>query len=46
MKTGLLLEGGGMRCLYTAGILDIFMKNNIKIDGIVAVSAGALFVIK
>ena len=43
MKTGLLLEGGGMRCLYTAGILDIFMKNNIKIDGIVAVSAGALF---
>lgn len=43
MKTGLLLEGGGMRCLYTAGILDIFMKNNIKIDEIVAVSAGALF---
>lgn len=43
MKTGLLLEGGGMRGLYTAGILDVFMENNIKIDGIIGVSAGALF---
>lgn len=43
MKTGLLLEGGAMRGLYTAGVLDIFMENNIKIDGIVGVSAGALF---
>ena len=43
MKTGLLLEGGAMRGLYTAGVLDIFMENNIKIDGIVRVSAGALF---
>ena len=36
MKTGLLLEGGGMRGLYTAGILDVFMENNIKIDGIIS----------
>ncbi len=43
MKTGLLLEGGAMRGLYTAGVLDVFMKNNIHIDGIVSVSAGALF---
>lgn len=43
MKVGLLLEGGAMRGLYTAGVLDTFMKNNIKIDGIVGVSAGALF---
>ena len=43
MKTGLLLEGGAMRGMYTAGVLDIFMENNIKIDGIVGVSAGALF---
>lgn len=43
MKTGLLLEGGAMRGLYTAGVLDVFMENNIKIDGIVGVSAGALF---
>ena len=43
MKTGLLLEGGAMRGLYTAGVLDVFMENDIKIDGIVGVSAGALF---
>lgn len=43
MKTGLLLEGGAMREMYTAGVLDIFMENNIKIDGILGVSAGALF---
>ena len=43
MKVGLLLEGGGMRGLYTAGVLDVLMENNIEIDGIVGVSAGALF---
>ncbi len=43
MKTGLLLEGGAMRGLYTAGVLDVFMKNNIFFDGIIGVSAGALF---
>lgn len=43
MKTGLLLEGGAMRGMYTAGVLDIFMQKNIKIDGILGVSAGALF---
>lgn len=43
MKIGLLLEGGAMRGLYTTGVLDVFMENNIKIDGIVGVSAGALF---
>lgn len=43
MKTGLLLEGGAMRGMYTAGALDIFMENNIRIDGIIGVSAGALF---
>ena len=43
MKVGLLLEGGAMRGLYTAGVLDILMQNNISIDGIMGVSAGALF---
>ena len=43
MKIGLVLEGGAMRGIYTAGVLDIFMDNNIKIDGIVGVSAGILF---
>ena len=43
MKTGMVLEGGGMRCLFTAGILDVMMENDITVDGIVGVSAGALF---
>lgn len=43
MKVGLLLEGGAMRGLYTVGVLDILMDNNIKVDTIMGVSAGALF---
>lgn len=42
-KIGLVLEGGGLRGLYTAGVLDTFMDNNIEIDTIIGVSAGALF---
>ena len=42
-KVGLVLEGGAMRGMYTAGVLDVMLDNNIKIDGIVSVSAGALF---
>lgn len=40
---GLVLEGGSMRGLFTAGVLDVFMDENIHIDGIVGVSAGAIF---
>ena len=43
MKTGLVLEGGAMRGLFTAGITDVFLENNIKFDGTVGVSAGAAF---
>lgn len=43
MKTGLILEGGGMRGLFTAGILDVMMERDIRVDGIVGVSAGACF---
>lgn len=43
MKTGLVLEGGAMRGMFTAGVLDIFLDNDIKADCIVGVSAGALF---
>ena len=43
MKTCLILEGGAMRGMYTAGVLDIFLENNIHVDGIIGVSAGALF---
>ncbi|MBR6801308.1 MAG: patatin family protein [Eubacteriaceae bacterium] len=43
MKKGLVLEGGAMRGLFTSGILDVFMENDIPFDGIVGVSAGAAF---
>lgn len=43
MKTCLILEGGAMRGMYTSGVIDTFLENNIHIDGIIGVSAGALF---
>lgn len=43
MKVGLVLEGGAMRGLYTAGILDVFMEQGITVDIAVGTSAGALF---
>ena len=43
MKTGLVLEGGAMRGMYTAGVMDIFMEEGFAFDGIIGVSAGALF---
>lgn len=43
MSVGLLLQGGAMRGMYTAGALDVFLENDIKIDGIIGVSAGVLF---
>lgn len=42
MKTGLVLEGGAMRGIYTAGVLDVFLEHGIHFDGVVGVSAGAL----
>lgn len=39
---GLILEGGGMRCVYTAGVLDYFMDHDIWIANCYGVSAGAL----
>ena len=38
---GLVLEGGGMRGVFTSGVLDAFMKHGLYFDYIVAVSAGA-----
>ncbi len=40
-KTALVLEGGGMRGVFTSGVLDAFMKHNLTFPYIVAVSAGA-----
>lgn len=41
--TGLVLEGGGLRAMFTGGVLDVFMQNNIRFDATVGVSAGVLF---
>lgn len=43
MKVGLVLEGGAMRGMFTAGVLDVFLDNDIHADCVVGVSAGALF---
>ncbi|MBR4899276.1 MAG: patatin family protein [Prevotella sp.] len=43
MKTGLVLEGGAMRGLFTAGIIDVMMEHDVWPDVLVGVSAGAAF---
>ena len=42
-KKGLILEGGAMRGLFTAGVMDVLMENGVEFDGIIGVSAGAAF---
>ena len=42
-KRGLVLEGGAMRGLFTAGVLDVLMEHGVKFDGLIGVSAGACF---
>ena len=42
-STGLVLEGGGLRAMFTSGVLDVFMQNDIKLNAAVGVSAGVLF---
>ena len=43
MKKGLVLEGGAMRGIFTAGIIDVLMEEGIAFDGVIGVSAGACF---
>lgn len=43
MKRGLVLEGGAMRGLWTAGITDVMMEHGIEPEGLIGVSAGAAF---
>ena len=43
MKTGLIMEGGTMRGMFTAGVTDVLMENGIEFDGGIGVSAGAAF---
>lgn len=43
MKKGLILEGGAMRGMFTAGVTDVMLEQGIELDGAVGVSAGAAF---
>lgn len=41
MKKGLVLEGGGLRSLFSEGVFDVMNENGITVDGMIGVSAGA-----
>ncbi len=41
-KSGLVIEGGGMRGIYAAGVLDVMMEQGFTFDGVIGVSAGAI----
>lgn len=43
IKTGLILEGGALRGLFSAGVMDVMLENGIQFDGMIGVSAGAAF---
>ena len=43
MKKGLILEGGALRGMFSAGIMDVMMEHNVSFDGLIGVSAGAAF---
>ena len=43
MKKGLIMEGGAMRGMFTAGVIDVMMEQGIRLDGAIGVSAGAAF---
>ena len=43
MKKGLIMEGGAMRGMFTAGVIDVMMEHGIELDGAIGVSAGAAF---
>ena len=43
MKKGLVLEGGGLRGMFTVGVTDVMMEQGICFDGMIGVSAGATF---
>ena len=42
-KKGIIMEGGAMRGMFTAGVIDVLMENSIEFDGGIGVSAGAVF---
>ncbi len=43
MKKGLIMEGGALRGMFTCGVIDVFLEENIGFDGAAGISAGASF---
>ncbi|MBR1409174.1 MAG: patatin family protein [Clostridia bacterium] len=43
VKTGIIMEGGAMRGMFTCGVTDVLMENQIRFDGAAGISAGAVF---
>lgn len=43
MKTALIMEGGAMRGLFTCGVLDVFLENDVRFEAAAGISAGAVF---
>ena len=43
MKKGLIMEGGAMLGMFTCGVIDTLMENDINFDGAIGISAGAVF---
>jgi predicted patatin/cPLA2 family phospholipase len=43
MKTGLILEGGAMRGMFSCGVTDVLMEHGVRFDGAAGISAGAVF---
>ena len=43
MKTGLIMEGGAMRGVFTCGVIDVFLEQGVRFDGAAGISAGACF---
>lgn len=41
-RTALALEGGSLRCMFSAGVTDVMMERGLAYDGVFGVSAGAL----
>ena len=42
-RWGLVLEGGALRGLFSAGVMDVMLERGIDVEGVVGVSAGAAF---
>lgn len=45
-KRGLVLEGGALRGLFSAGVMDVFLENDIHFDALIGVAEGKKWVQK